>query len=107
MTLFSMAAAKKLYIEYTQVKIKLSIKQYVLVHGSQFISYQKIVDLAGERAETASEQFLVSPAFQTRVDLLISERMKNAQTDELEAKLDVTQDNTGPGSAADEPWIDP
>jgi hypothetical protein len=33
--------------------------------------------------------------------------MKNAQTDELEAKLDVTQDNTGPGSAADEPWIDP
>ena len=37
-----MAAAKKLYIEYTQVKIKLSIKQYVLVHGSQFISYQKI-----------------------------------------------------------------
>jgi hypothetical protein len=79
----------------------------ILIAIAAFISYQKIVDLAGERAETASEQFLVSPAFQTRVDLLISERMKNAQTDELEAKLDVTQDNTGPGSAADEPWIDP
>ena len=83
----------------------------IIIAIAAFWSYQQITQAASERAEKASkettDQFLSSATFQTRLDILISERMKNMRKDEIEPGLNVTADGQPEAApAGDQPWND-
>lgn len=68
--------------------------------------YQQITQAAANRAAQASDIYFESTTFIARLDLLISERMKNARKDEIEPSLDVSNDGAPKDGGADEVWTD-
>lgn len=81
----------------------------IIIAIAAFWGYQKITEAAVEKAEKASamatDTFLGSTIFQTRLELLISEQMRNIRRDQIEPSLDVSsgQEDGAPG---DQPWED-
>ena len=80
----------------------------IVIAIAAFWSYQKITDLAADRAESASKLFLGSPTFTDRVDAIISERMENLRKDQLEKTLNLSASPMpeGGGDFPDAPWVD-
>jgi len=78
----------------------------IIIAVAAFWSYQKITEAAEQRAEGASERFLLSEAFLTRLDVHIIERLKNERQNQVQPNLDVQEPDGGETGATDEPWVD-
>jgi len=78
----------------------------IIIAIAAFWSYQKITEAAEQRAEGASERFLTSEAFLTRLDIHIVERLRNERQSQVQPNLDVSEPDGGGAGGKDEPWVD-
>lgn len=81
----------------------------IIIAVAAFWSYQKIIEIASDKAEHASKRtttdYLDSTAFAARLDLIILERTRNYRKDQLEPHLDVSAPG-GVEPVGDQPWED-